>query len=238
MRFFRGASASVLCLMLLASVNTRAADIDEAKLIGSWQMVLSDDAKIDLKVIITFANDGKATMAIEGFGKKENKEGTWKLDGDKITLTPRDEKDKTKTITVKAVTADKLTLSDKGGKDTDFKKTTAPKPPTFGLETQTRAFQAKDAPKGADIDVKMLLGKWKVPGEKGEVEFAKDGKLLLKAEGIMINGKYKVEKDRLTLIMDFGGKEQTETMTVKSLSDAKMVTVDSRGREEELTKVK
>ena len=238
MRFLRGGSASILCLMLLASVNARAADIDKAKLIGSWQMVLPEDAKIDLKIIITFANEGKATMAFEGFGKKENKEGTWKLDGDKITITPKDEKDKTETITVKAVTADKLTLSDKSGKDMEFKKTTAPKSPSFGLDTQARAFQAKDATKGADVDVKMLLGKWKIPGEKGEVEFVKDGKLVLKAEGITINGKYKVEKDKLTLVMDFGGKEQTETMTVKSLSDAKMVTVDSRGKQEELTKVK
>jgi uncharacterized protein (TIGR03066 family) len=238
MRLFRSAFAPVLCLMLVAGAATRAADVDKAKLIGSWQMVLPEDAKIDLKVIITFANDGKAIMSFEGFGKKENKEGTWKLEGDKITVTPKDEKDKTETITVKSVSADKLILSDKSGKDMDFKKTTAPKPPAFEPETLAFARQAKEEPKSAEIDAKKLIGKWTVIGQKADVEFAKDGKLILMAEGIKIDGKYKLDKDKLTIVMDFGGKEQSEVMTIKSLSDTKMVTVDSKGKEEELTKAK
>jgi uncharacterized protein (TIGR03066 family) len=238
MRLFRSAFAPVLCLMLVAGATTRAADIEKAKLIGSWQMVLPEDAKLDFKVIITFGNDGKAIMNFEGFGKKENKEGSWKLDGDKITLTPKDEKDKTETITVKSVSADKLTLADKSGKDMEFKKTTAPKPPAFGPETLAFARQVKDESISAEIDAKKLLGKWTVPGQKAEVEFAKEGKFVLSAEGIKIDGKYKLEKNKLTIVMDFGGKEQSETMTIKSLSDARMVTVDAKGKEEELTKGK
>jgi uncharacterized protein (TIGR03066 family) len=237
MRFFRGVFAPVLCLMVLVGGKTQAADVDKAKIVGSWQMILPEDAKIDLKVIITFANDGKAIMSFEGFGKKENKEGTWKLDGDKITITPKDEKEKTETITVKSVTADKLTLSDKSGKDMEFKKTVAPKPVAFEPETLTLARAVADEPKGA-IEAAKLLGKWKAPDGKSEIEFAKEGKLILTAEGIKIEGKYKLEKDKLTVIISFGGKEDSETMTVKSITDTKLVTVDSKGKQEELTRTK
>ncbi len=238
MRFFRLALVALLCLTIFAKVGARAADIDKAKLIGSWEMILPADApKIDFKLVITFANDGKATVTVEGLGKKETKEAAWKLDGDKLIITPKDEKEKADTITIKSVTAEKLTLSDKSGKDVDFKKTTPPKRLAFAQETLAAAREVKDEPV-AEIDLKKLIGKWTVPGEKAQIEFAKDGKLTVTAEGIKVEGKYKLEKNKLTVVMDFGGKDQTEVMTVTSLSDDKLVTVDSKGKKEELTRAK
>ena len=239
MRVLSGLIAPLLCLTF-ASANTRAADVDKDKLIGAWEMILPEEVKkLDLKIVLEFAKDGKATMSMDGFGKKETKGGTWKLDGDKLTITPTDEKDKTETITIKSLTADKLTVADKSGKDMSFKKKAPPaKPLAFGPETLAFAREVADEPKSTEVDSKKLIGKWSVPGQKAEVEFAREGKLILTAEGIKIEGKYKLEKDKLTIVMDFGGKEMSETMTVKSLSDTKLVTIDSKGKVEELTKSK
>jgi uncharacterized protein (TIGR03066 family) len=237
MRFYRLALVALLCPMILATVGARAADIDKARLIGSWEMILPADAKIDLKLVITFANDGKATVTVDGMSKKETKEATWKLDGDKLTFTPKDGKEKPEAITVKSITAEKLTLSDKSGKDVEFKKTTPPKPLAFAPETPVAAREVKDE-SVAEIDARKIIGKWAVPGEKAQIEFARDGKLTMTAEGVKVEGKYKLEKNKLTVMMDFGGKEQTEVMTVTSLSDDKLVTVDSKGKKEELTRTK
>lgn len=239
MRFARNLFAPVLCLMIVASASTGAADVDKAKLIGAWEMVLPEDAKgLDLKIVIEFGNDGKATMSMDGFGKKESKGGTWKLEGDKLTITPKDEKEKTETITIKSLTADKMTLADKSGKDISFKKKAAsPAKNPVSFEPETLVVFAREL-NAADIDLKLLMGKWAIPGQKGEVEFGKDGKLTLMVEGIKIEGKYKTDKDKLTIVMDFGGKEQTETITVKSISADKMLTVDSKGKEEELKRAK
>lgn len=237
MRLIRGAFAPVLCTLVLMTASSRAADVDKAKLIGSWQMILPEEAKIDLKIIITFGNDGKASMAVDGFGKKDSKEGTWKLDGDKITITPKDEKEKAETITVKSVSADKLILADKSGKDMSFKKVPSPKPVAFLPETLAFA-RVADTTDGAEIDATKVQGKWKGPDGKSEIEFTKDGKLIVMVEGIKLEGKYKLEKDKLTIMISFGGKDDSETMTVKSVSDTKLVTVDSKGKQEELTRAK
>lgn len=125
MRSFCGMFAPLLGLLILGSAGNRAvaADVDKAKLIGAWELILPEEAKgLDIKVVIEFTNDGKAKMSFEGGGKKDAKDGTWKLDGDKLTITPNDDKEKAEAITVKSLTADKMTVSDKGGKDMSFKK--------------------------------------------------------------------------------------------------------------------
>src|SRR6185503_7444616 len=96
------------------------------------------------------------------------------------------------------------------------------------------------------IDAKKLLGKWQ-PGEakKGEnvvIEFAKDGKLSISADAdgkdIKIPGTYKLESNKLTLALAFGGQEQKETLTVLKLTDEELSTEDSKGKKETLKRVK
>jgi hypothetical protein len=57
--------------------------------------------------------DGTAEMKANMFGKQDDKKGTWKLDGDKITITPKDSgKDQPLTGKVENGT---ITLSAPGG---------------------------------------------------------------------------------------------------------------------------
>jgi uncharacterized protein (TIGR03066 family) len=89
-----------------------------------------------------------------------------------------------------------------------------------------------------------VVGVWEVtksaeapPG--ATVEMTKDGKLILKAT---INGKtlsqegtYKVEGDKIRTVQNVGGKQISETMTIKTLTDTKLVTQDENGKIDEFT---
>ena len=100
------------------------------------------------------------------------------------------------------------------------------------------------------VDPAKLVGKWEVtksevPNLKGSaVEFTKDGKLTVMAviEGMKVEfvGTYSVDGDQLkvTLKPKDGGKENTDTDTIKSLADDKIVLVDKDKKETELTKKK
>ena len=100
------------------------------------------------------------------------------------------------------------------------------------------------------IDPAKLVGKWEVtksevPDLKGAaVEFTKDGKLSVMA---IVEGKkrefvgtYSVDGDKLkvTLKSKDGGEENSDTDTIKSLADDKIVLVDKEKKETELTKKK
>src|SRR5207247_1035806 len=84
---------------------------------------------------------------------------------------------------------------------------------------------AADDKKEEKIDAKKLIGKWE-PGEAKKdvdmvIEFAEKGKLTLavklgdKTE--KIEGTYKLEGNKLSLALSFGGQEQKETLTVHKL---------------------
>jgi uncharacterized protein (TIGR03066 family) len=102
---------------------------------------------------------------------------------------------------------------------------------------------------GADdkaVEKDKLLGTWQVTKSKGlppeaTVQFGKDGKLKLSAKDkvgktISVEGTYSLEGDKLTVTTKQGEKESKETMTIKTLTDKKLVTVDPKGNEDEFEK--
>jgi len=102
----------------------------------------------------------------------------------------------------------------------------------------------KDAPK---VDAAKLVGTWEItksPGDlpKGSmVTFEKDGKLKVSIDfngkKLDIEGTYKVDGDKLNVtVKGPDGKEETDTDTIKSLDDKKLVIVDKDGKEAELEK--
>ena len=103
----------------------------------------------------------------------------------------------------------------------------------------------KDKDKDKDkIDAKKLIGKWE-PAENKDmvtVEFTDKGKMILSVDGggksVMIEGTYKLDGNKLEMVMSFGGKEQKETITISKLTDDEMVGKDSKGKEETLKKAK
>ena len=94
------------------------------------------------------------------------------------------------------------------------------------------------------IDAKKLVGKWAPADDKAQVtiEFTDKGKLILsialgdKTE--KVEGTYKLDGDKLEMIMTFVGKEMKETVTISKLTDDEMVGKDSKGKEEKFKKIK
>ena len=99
-------------------------DGNTEKLIGLWEMQDADLAKIDGKATFEFARDGKAKMSVEiGKQKPILIEGTFKVDGDKVTLTARKgDKDATEVVAIKSVSSSELVLLDNQKKEVKFKK--------------------------------------------------------------------------------------------------------------------
>ncbi|MBA4190037.1 MAG: TIGR03066 family protein [Planctomycetaceae bacterium] len=98
--------------------------------------------------------------------------------------------------------------------------------------------------KDEKIDAKKLIGKWAPVDDKAPVtiEFTDKGKLTLSIDiggkSEKIEGTYKLEGDKLEMVMSFGGKEQKETVTISKLTDEEMVGKDSKGKEEKFKRLK
>ena len=103
------------------------------------------------------------------------------------------------------------------------------------------AGQGKDKDKDK-VDLKKLMGKWEPKDGKIVIEFADKGKLVMTVDfggkSEKIDGSYKLDGNKLDVIINFMGKEQKETLTVKSLTDAELVTTDSKGKDETLKRKK
>jgi uncharacterized protein (TIGR03066 family) len=106
-------------------------------------------------------------------------------------------------------------------------------------------FAAAQKDKDKDkIDAKKLVGKWEPADakEKVVVEFTDKGKVILSVDfngkSAMIEGTYKLDGNKLEMVMSFAGKDQKETLTVSKLTDDEMVGTDSKGKTETLKKVK
>ncbi len=100
------------------------------------------------------------------------------------------------------------------------------------------------AEKSGDVDPAKLLGTWtmtKTDDKEGPppeavitVEFLKDGKMnatyTLKDKTMKATGGYTLKGDKLTTTLDYGGKgkEKTENLTVKTLTDSKFVVTEEK----------
>jgi uncharacterized protein (TIGR03066 family) len=99
--------------------------LDAAKLVGKWELTKSTDEGAPKGAIVEFMKDSKLTITFELGGKKIEMGGTYKLDGDKLTVTikpPDGGKEETDTDTIKTFTDDMLVLIDKDKKETEFTK--------------------------------------------------------------------------------------------------------------------
>ena len=95
-----------------------------------------------------------------------------------------------------------------------------------------------------------IVGKWIMQGDEAKMmpdgtymEFTADGKVTMNMnlQGKMKSddiGTYKVDGDKLTMTAKKGGKDDTETDTIKSLTDDELVIVDPKGKEAKFKRMK
>jgi uncharacterized protein (TIGR03066 family) len=99
--------------------------VDAAKLLGRWELTRSTLDPRPKSAIVEFTKDNKVTVAVTaGNGKEDKYTGTYKVNGDKLTvkLTIPGETDQEDTDTIQTLTDEKLLLIDKDKKETEFAK--------------------------------------------------------------------------------------------------------------------
>jgi uncharacterized protein (TIGR03066 family) len=104
-----------LGVLLVVAVGFADEKIDAKKLIGKWQPTSTKE-----NVIIEFTKDGKLSLsAPDPAGKTEKTEGTYKLDGNKLSVAVKfmDAEEK-QDVTITKLTDDELEteFTDKDGK--------------------------------------------------------------------------------------------------------------------------
>ena len=96
--------------------------IDAAKLVGKWELTRSTDKDAPKGAVVEFTKDNKVVVSFSAGGKEEKFEGTYRVNGDKLSVKLNDpeSKDKEETDTIQTLTDDKFVLVDKNGKENEF----------------------------------------------------------------------------------------------------------------------
>ena len=86
------------------------------------------------------------------------------------------------------------------------------------------AFAGADDKKDDKIDAKKLVGKWEPKKDaKFTIEFTKDGKLIVIADkDFKIEGTYKLDGNKLEILMKAGENEVKDTILISKLTDDEM----------------
>jgi uncharacterized protein (TIGR03066 family) len=93
-----------------------------------------------------------------------------------------------------------------------------------------------------------IVGSWVITKKDADtpegltIEFTKDSKLVVTIkmgdQAFSLNGSYTLEGEKLNVKLKFGEEEKDEKLTIKELTDDKLVTTDSKGKTEEFKKSK
>jgi uncharacterized protein (TIGR03066 family) len=120
----KGILAAFAVAVVFIGPAAAADKVDAAKLVGKWELTKSSDENAPKGAMVEFTKDNKVTITFNANGKEVKLEGTYKVDGDKLTvkLSFPGGKDNEDTDTVKSLTDEKLVLIDKEKKENEFTK--------------------------------------------------------------------------------------------------------------------
>jgi uncharacterized protein (TIGR03066 family) len=98
--------------------------VDPAKLVGKWELTRSTDPQAPKGALVEFTKDNKVLISFSVGGKEEKSDGTYRVNGDKLSVKLNDPeaKDKEDTDTIQTLTDEKFVLVDKNGKENEFTK--------------------------------------------------------------------------------------------------------------------
>ncbi len=109
----RAILSSTLTLIFCCGLSAGDKEIDAQKLVGKWC------PKEEAVFTIEFTKDGKATLvATTADGKVVKGEGTYKVDGNKLTTKVKvGDMERTMTSTISKLTATEMVATDEKGKE-------------------------------------------------------------------------------------------------------------------------
>jgi uncharacterized protein (TIGR03066 family) len=117
-------AAVAVLVVFVGGVRADEKKIDPAKLVGKWELTKSTDPKAPKGATVEFTKDNKVNVVAEIEGMKVEFTGTYKVDGDKLTvkLSFGGGKDNEDTDTIQSLTDERLLLVDKDKKENEFTK--------------------------------------------------------------------------------------------------------------------
>jgi len=120
----KGILAAAAAALVFVGTTSAADKIDAGKLVGKWQLTKSADPGAPKEATVEFTKDNKVTMTFKLNDKDITLSGTYKVDGDKLTIkaTLPNGGETDDTDTIKTLTDDTLVTVDKEKKETEFKK--------------------------------------------------------------------------------------------------------------------
>lgn len=116
MRMLIGAAVILAVTSATSAIGQDKDKIDPKKLMGKWEPK-------EGRVVIEFADKGKLTLSVDGGGKSQKFDGTYKLDGNRLELAVTIiDKEQKETLTIKKLTDEELVTTDSKGKDETLKR--------------------------------------------------------------------------------------------------------------------
>ena len=116
------AVGAVVCL--LAGGARAEEKTDYAKMIvGKWEVSKADEGTVPVGAAIEFTKDGKVKVSGKKDGQDVNAEGTYKVEGNKFTVTmKRGEEEHSQTITISKISDTEMDTENKDGKKVTLTK--------------------------------------------------------------------------------------------------------------------
>ncbi len=124
MNTLRQMAAGLLVVGLLTALPAAAkADVNKEKLVGLWEVVKADQGALPVGSVVDFGKDGRAKVTAVREGKESTAEGSYAVEGDKLTVTLKQgEKEVKHAITIKKLTDTEFVSENEKGKTAQFKR--------------------------------------------------------------------------------------------------------------------
>jgi len=118
-------AAGLLVVGLLTALPAREkqADANKEKLVGIWEVVKADQGALPVGSVVDFGKDGKVKVTAVREGKESTLEGSYVVEGEKLTVTLKhDDKEVKHAITIKKLTDTEFVSENEKGKTAQFKR--------------------------------------------------------------------------------------------------------------------
>src|SRR5689334_24666235 len=87
------------------SAEEKKANGNKEKLVGAWEVIKADEGALPVGSVVELSKDGKASVTAKREGKESTAQGTYAVEGDKLTVTLKHgEKEVKHAITIKKLT--------------------------------------------------------------------------------------------------------------------------------------
>src|SRR5262245_18617556 len=118
--------AAALAAAVALTAGVRAEDKEEKKdnaklLVGTWEVTKSFDKGPAIGATVEFTRDGKVKVKAKVEDKDVQREGTYKVEGDKLTLAMKDRDSKT-ILSIKKISDKELVTENDDKKSVELKR--------------------------------------------------------------------------------------------------------------------